>query len=74
MCSRVLIHLHHHGDFTPEFFNGNANYGGGNVDIIEDVDNDRLLIMDFENYVEKYKYNKTDFHYSQCDGHTLKRA
>ncbi|WOH11202.1 hypothetical protein DCAR_0830682 [Daucus carota subsp. sativus] len=45
MDSRVLIYLHHHGDFTSETFKGNANYVGGKVDIMENVDTNKLTML-----------------------------
>ena len=74
MDSRVLIHLHHHGDFTSETFKGNANYVGGKVDIMENVDTKKLTMLTIQSYSMKYKYSRTDFVYFQTDGHSFRRG
>ena len=74
MSTRVSIHLHHHGDFSPETFNGKADYIGGIVDIIDDVDTGQFCMLDIEKYVETFSYEKTDLCYFQSDGHTFKNG
>ena len=63
MSTKVHIHLHHHGDFTPDTFKGNANYVGGSVDIIDEVDTNLISLLDLEEYAVKYNYSRTDFIY-----------
>ena len=74
MDSRVLIYLHHHGDFTSETFKGNANYVGGKVDIMENVDTNKLTMLTIQSYSLKYKYSRTDFVYFQTDGHSFRKG
>ena len=69
MSTKVHIHLHHYGDFTLDIFKNNANYVGGSVGIIDEVDTNLISLLYLEGYVVKYNYSKTYFLYFQCDGH-----
>ncbi|KAL8097277.1 hypothetical protein AgCh_030417 [Apium graveolens] len=72
MTSRVPIHLHHHGKFTPKAFNGECGYIGGRIDIINDVDTDIFCTRDLEDYAVTSNYSKNDFHYFKRNGHNFK--
>ncbi|KAK1355046.1 hypothetical protein POM88_048302 [Heracleum sosnowskyi] len=72
MSNRVLIHLHHHGEFTPNSCNGNVGYVGGVVEVIDNVDTDTLTFFDFEDYALKYDFSKDDFLYFLTDGRSFK--
>lgn len=66
--------MHHHGDFITEIFTNNGNYVGETVNIIDDVDTDEITVLYLKDYVVKYDYSKTDFHYFQCDGKSIQKC
>ncbi|WOH00349.1 hypothetical protein DCAR_0519708 [Daucus carota subsp. sativus] len=74
MSSRVSIELHHHGDFTPNAFKGNAGYVGGTVDTIDIQDPNKLTMYDLNKYALKYGCSRTDFLYFLCDGHSFNKG
>lgn len=40
----------HHEKFTPNLFWGRLGYVGGRVEIIDDVDTNKMIIFDLEDY------------------------
>ena len=55
MDSKVSVHVHHHGDFTPH---PNVKYVGAEVDVIEDFDTDLLCFRDMEEFAANLIWNK----------------
>lgn len=72
MSTIVSIRLHHHGEFAVD--RGKSLYKHGRVDIIRDVDTDKLSTLELQEYADEFNYAKTDVLYYQTDGHTFKKG